>query len=441
MEDSELHWLRWILVLEALFAGAYISLTRGLFIVFLVSAGYAVEGISNIVLISSLGSLIVAVILYKHPSFLTSKVKLKLLFFHATERITWFLIPLSQSSLAISLLYSFYMVFSSVLGVFLSFTIYGSLNEGEIRDVTAKRSAAMGISNIFGYGFGIFLLAFLPSENKFVSIFSIGALIGLFSTILLLFSNLSHLENASLLTKAEQPEKIFSASFFFVTLLLSGNLFGIVWTPYLMNELKGSDFIAASLSLSGTLASIVASLVWSRKPFKSLRIGLALNSLGPLLVWLVPRPECHIGISVFTSFTFTAANFIGTFLFARYNEWFGAVKSSILMVIIGNVAQLISAPLGLVVGSNYALAFPLVFLTKTAATALAVSFIPEVAVVREDVARTYSRILYRNSIITYRVAIEVSRDTVLTAFRLLALSMVLATLYLIYRTLLLLIGG
>jgi len=432
---SGVHRLKWILVLEALLAGVYVSLTRGLFLIFLVSIGYAVEGISFVVLIASLSSLAIAGFLYKHPGFLTHRVKLKLLAFHAFERITWFFMPLVQQSLMISFFYSLYMAFSSVLGVFLSFTIYGSLSEKDIRDVTAKRAAAMGISNIAGYALGVFLLAFIPYQNKFIAIFSLGSVIGLFSTALIAFLDVSNLENAKFPEKVEQPEKVFSTSFFFVTLLLSGNLFGIVWTPYVMNELKGTDFIAASLSLSGTLASIVASLVWREKSFKTLRIGLAFNALGPLLAWLVPYPEAHIGISVFTSFTFTAANFMGTFLFARYNEWFGAVKSSILMVIIGNLAQLVSAPLGLLVGSNYTLAFPCVFATKVAATALAVGFIPEVAVVREDVARTYSRILYRNSLIGYRIVVEVSRETVLATFRLLALSMVLAALYLIYRVL------
>lgn len=427
--------LKLILVLEALFAGVYVSLTRGLFIVFLVSIGYAVEEISFVVLIASLSSLLIAGLLYKHPGFLTHTVKLKLLVFHAFERVTWFFIPLVQQSLAVSFLFSLYMIFSSVLGAFLSFTIYGLLGEMDIRDVTAKRAAAMGISNIAGYALGVFLLAFIPYEDKFVSIFFLGTVLGLFSTALITFLDVSSLEGAEFPQKVEQPESVFSASSFFVALLLSGNLLGIFWTPYLMNELKGTDVIAASLSLSGTLASIVASLTWRRKSFKALRTGLALNALGPILVWIVPRPEAHIGISVFTSFTFTAANFLGTFLFAKYNEWFGAVKSSILMVIIGNLAQLVSAPIGLFVGENYMLAFLTVFAAKVAATALAGVFIPEVAVVREDIARTYSRILYRNSIISYRVAVDISKETALVIFRLLILSVTLTALYLIYRIL------
>ncbi|HDI07847.1 MAG TPA: hypothetical protein ENF76_05750, partial [Candidatus Bathyarchaeota archaeon] len=175
---SGVHRLKWILVLEALLAGVYVSLTRGLFLIFLVSIGYAVEGISFVVLIASLSSLAIAGFLYKHPGFLTHRVKLKLLAFHAFERITWFFMPLVQQSLMISFFYSLYMAFSSVLGVFLSFTIYGSLSEKDIRDVTAKRAAAMGISNIAGYALGVFLLAFIPYQNKFIAIFSLGSVIG-----------------------------------------------------------------------------------------------------------------------------------------------------------------------------------------------------------------------------------------------------------------------
>ena len=63
---------------------------------------------------------------------------------------------------------------------------------------------------------------------------------------------------------------------------------GIVWAPYVMNYLGGPDFLAASLNLAGTLSSIIASLFWRKKAFKTLRIGLALNTLGPAIIWATP---------------------------------------------------------------------------------------------------------------------------------------------------------
>lgn len=440
MERDNLLRFKWILIFEATFAGAYISLTRGLFVIYLVSIGYGIEGISFVVFASATISMLIGIFLYKRPSFIVSRVKLKLTGFHALERVMWLLIPLTTSSLLISLLYSAYMIFSSFISTFLAFAIYGSLIEDDIRDVTAKRSAANGISSILGFALGVLLLALLPAEDKFAYIFQLGSLLGLMSTLLIFFLNLSHLEGASFPKVTEKPEKIFSASSFLVILLTSGNLLGIVWAPYVMNHLKGPDFLAAFMSLVGTLSSITASLFWRRKAFKTLRAGLAFNTLGPLLIWATPWPILHVPINAYTAFTFTGANFLGTFLFANYNKWFGALKSSVLLVILGTAAQLVAAPLGILSKENYLIAFSLVFAIKAAATILAVVTISEVAVVPEDVARTYSRGLYSNSIMGYRIAVEISRETILNTLRLFAFSLVIIALYLIYRVLGILIG-
>jgi hypothetical protein len=111
----------------------------------------------------------------------------------------------------------------------------------------------------------------------------------------------------------------------------------------------------------------------------------------------------------------------------------------VLLVILGNVAQLLAAPLGIITKESYLVAFFLVFSVKIASTLLAVMTIPEIAVVPEDVARTYSRVLFTNSVMGYRMGLEFSKETILTTFRLLAFSVVALTLYLIYRILWILI--
>lgn len=440
MEVHSLLKFRWILVLEALFAGAYISLTRGLFVIYLTSIGQKVEEISFTVLVAAAASLFIGIYMYKKPSFIMRRVKLKLIIFHALERIMWLLIPMAVNGVLISLLFSAYMIFSFFISTFLAFAIYGSLTEDLIRDVTAKRSAANGLSSILGSALGVFLLAFLQPQTKFSYIFSLGSLLGLISTFLALFLDLSHLEGKPFPQITEQPEKVFSASSFFVILIASGNLMGIVWAPYVMNYLGGPDFLAASMNLAGTLSSIVASLFWRKKAFKALRVGLALNTLGPAIIWATPWPIAHIAINAYTSFTYTGANFLGTFLFARYNKWFGAVKSSVLLAMLGNLAQLIVASLGIFAKENFALTFSTALAIKVLATLLASFTIPEVAVVPEDVARTYSQVLYNNSLTGYRMSIEISKETLLTILRLLALSIVIAALYIIYRVLWILIS-
>ena len=126
MDGDSLVRFKWILIVEALLAGAYVSLTRGLFVIYLVSIGNRIEDISFVVLVSAVASLLIGILLYRRPNFIVSKVKLKLTIFHASERIMWLLIPLSTSSLVISALYSAYIIFSSFISAFTSFAIYGS---------------------------------------------------------------------------------------------------------------------------------------------------------------------------------------------------------------------------------------------------------------------------------------------------------------------------
>jgi hypothetical protein len=157
------------------------------------------------------------------------------------------------------------------------------------------------------------------------------------------------------------------------------------------------------------------------------------------LILATPWPEPQVAINAFTAFTFTGANFIGVFLFAKYTKWFGAAKSSILLVILGNVAQIVAAPLGILSMGDYTVALLLIFGIKVAATAMAFLTIPEVAVVPEDVADTYSQVIYTNSVLGYKIGVAVSKKTVITVFRLLALSVALALLFVIYRILWLLL--
>ena len=427
--------LTWILILESTLTGAYASLTSGLFGVFLASVGHGVEGISIILFASVVASIPIGVLLHNHPSFIKSKVKLKLTAFHGIESSVWLLIPLAKDAVTISALYSVYRVFSFLASIFLTFVIYGSLAEDELRTVSSKRSALAGISVVLGFGLGTVLLTILQAKDKFVYVFSLGALMGLISTLLLSSLDLSSLERVRFPQVTTQPEKVFSASLFLLALLASGNLLGILWTPYVMLYLHGSDSLAALMALVGTFSSITGSLAWGRKPFKTLWIGLALNTVGPILICATPWPILHVPIRAYTSFTFTAANILGTFLFAKYNEWFGAVKSSVLLVTLANSAQLIAASLGIVVKENYIIAFSVLFAANFAITALAALAVSEVAVVSEDTARTYSRLLYSGSLLGYRMVVEYSKETVVATLRLLACSLVIMTLYVIYRIL------
>jgi hypothetical protein len=423
------------MILEALLSGAYVALTRGLFIVYLSSIQFGVDEIALVIFVASSAALVVSVILYKKFSFVTKRVKLKLSVFHTAERIVWLMMPLATTSLLLTGFFAVYSIFSALISVFLVYVIYQPLSEPDIREITAKRSAASGLSSVIGFALGTFLLAFLPAETRFAYIFFTGALVGLLSSALILMMNLSHLEASSCPITTTQPEKIFSASAFFVILISANNLLGLIWAPFVMNQLNGPAWLAASMSLAATLSSIGASLFWRAKSFKILRLALALNSFAPLLILFTPWPDAHVGINAFTGFAFTGANFVGTILFASYTKWYGAARSSIMLVILGSAAQLVAAPIAALTTGNFTIAILLVLWINVISSITAFFTVPEIAVVPPQAASTYSQILFTTSFLGYRLSIDISKQTIKIILRLLGVTLVIGTLYLIYRVL------
>lgn len=432
MESHELTKFKWILVLELAFAGAYVSITRGLFIIFLVSIGYGIEGISFVMLISAAIAVLMGIVINKYPTFITNNIRTKLIAFHGLERITWIFIPLFNKPMPVLALFSIYSIFSFFTSIFMNLVIYGSLEEKDLKDVLAKRSISGGASNVIGFVLGTFLLAFLRMNDKFIYIFGLGSLIGLLSTSLVLFLNLSSIEKSSVPKTIERPEKVFSASLFFVVLMTGGNLLGLVWAPYVMNYLRGPDYLVASMNLVGTMSSVVAAMVWRGKSLKTLRISNVLSALSPPLIWFTGIPSLHLVISAFNSFVYTGANFLGNFIFAEYKNWYGAVQSSVLLVILGNLSILLAAPIGMVVKEDYVLAFLAAFVILTISALLTLIVVPEVAIVSEDTARSYSFMLYRNCLTGYSITMEVSKETAMATLRLLAMMFTLIMLFIVY---------
>lgn len=429
--------LKLLLVLEALFGGLFIALTWGLLFVYLVSIGAGVDGISAVVGLSALTKLIVHLLFYRYPNLLVSKVRLKFVLQHGLERILFAFIPLTRNYLVIALIYA--AIAATPTSTYMNLTMYGLLSEEEVKDVTAKRTAAFGASGIMGFVLAMILLAFMPPETKFVYIYSLGSMIGLVSTVLVALMDVSGLEGARIPGGIEQPERLFSTSAYFVALLAGGNLLAMVWVPYVMDRLRAPDYLAAAMNLATTFTSIVASLFWRGRPFKALRYGVALDAAAPILALATPIPTIHPLLSAYSSFAYTGANFVGSFLFAGYNRWLGAVRSSIFMIITLCLAQLLVAPVSMLVGGNYLLMFSIAIGLKLAAFALASTTIPEVAAVPEQAARAYSFALYNKSVTGYRVSVELSRGAALLALRLMGLSAAFLALYVIYRILFLML--
>jgi len=432
--------LKIYLISEIAFYGLYIVMTRNIFILYLVSIGMDIFNISTIILLSTLASTLVSLIIYKYPVTFVVKIKEKHLFFHALEKLIFIPIPYFQNFLVTTLCYGLANISSIFASVYVNLIIYGSFREGDIKDITAKRNIALNITNVLGYLLTIFLTYSLPSSIKFQALFTLGGLLGALSTISILTIRIKNVENMKMFEQISKPEQMFSTSSFFITLLTSANLLGLVWTPFLVNVLNSPDYIVVAVNFAGSIASIISSIIWVKLPFKKLRYSLGLASLTPILSMMTPYPLLHIGVSAYGGFTFTGANFLGNFLFAKYKTWLGVLRVSILLTIIANISQLLATPFGLIFQSDYTILFIASAVIRLLSVGIAYFTIMEVAVVPEEYARTYSQLLYSNSIIGYVVIVDTVKESIILGLKILAIATILLILYILYRFLFFLMG-
>ncbi|MEM1583177.1 MAG: hypothetical protein QXF28_00625 [Nitrososphaerota archaeon] len=432
--------LKIYLASEAAFYGLYLVMTRNIFILYLVSIGFDILTISIIILISTLISTIVSLIIYKRPTIFVNKITEKSLFFHALEKVIFIPIVYIQNFSVITLCYTLANISYIFSSTYTNFIIYGLFSEADIKDVTAKRTIASNIMTIIGYLITIFLIYSLSPATKFQALFTLGGLLGVLSTISIITIRIRDVESLKMFEQVSKPEQMFSSSSFFITLLTSANLLGLAWTPFLMNVLNSPDYIVAAINFAGSIASIVSSVVWAKASLKNLRYSLGLASLTPILSMITPYPLLHIGISAYGGFTFTGANFLGNFLFARYKSWLGVLRVSILLTIIANISQLLATPFGLIFQDNYTALFIFSAAIRILSVAIAYFTIMEVAIVPEEYARTYSYLLYSNSIMGYTIIVDTIRESIILGLKIAAIATTLLILYILYRFLFFLMG-
>lgn len=432
--------LKIYLVSEASFYGLYFVMTRNVFVLYLVSRGFEIFTISGIIFISTLISTIISLIIYKSPRIFVNKITEKSLFFHALEKVIFIPMAYTQDFLVITLCYALANISSIFSITYVNFIIYGLFNEVDIKDVTAKRTMALNVITILGYLITILLMYSLQQTTKFQVIFTLGGLLGLFSTVSIINIRIKDVETMNMLEQVSKPEQMFSASSFLISLLTSANLLGLAWTPFLVNVLNSPDYVVMAVNFAGSITSIISSAIWVKTSLRNLRYSLGLASLTPILSMITPYPLLHIGISAYGGFTFTGANFLGNFLFARYKSWLGVLRVSILLTIIANASQLLATPFGLIFQNNYTMLFISSTIVRMLSVALAYFSIVEVAIVPEEYARTYSQLLYSNSMMGYAIIVDTVRESIILALKIMAIAITLLILYIFYRFLFFLMG-
>jgi len=139
--------------------------------------------------------------------------------------------------------------------------------------------------------------------------------------------------------------------------------------------------------------------------------------------------------------TFSGAGLLATYLFARYSRWLGPVRSSALTLAVSGLGQLTASALGAALDGMYEVAFLLSSLAKASALATTMLLVPEVSSVPPHVARAYANAAYGITLMGFRVSLAVTRETLAAALRLVALTLALLTLYVIYRVAIALLAG
>lgn len=419
---------------EALFYSLYLVMSRNLFVLYLTSLGFPVTLISGIVFLSTIISTLTSMLIYKYFKFISRISRNEFLLFYVFEKLFFIPIGFSSDPLTIILCYTIVMVSSIFSSLYTNFLIYGLLGEEDIRDITAKRTAVSNIVNILGYILVIFILYSFKDVVKFKILFTLGGLLGSVSIIFLVsIKTESQSILMSVVGEDRKPERTFSITSFFTALLLSSNIFNLAWTPYLMRVLNTPDYLVTIINFAGSLASVFSAILWSKASFKKLRISLFLTSLTPILAVLSPLPILHVGVSFFGSFTFMGANFLGLFLFARQRSLIGIVRISLLLTLITNLSQFLSAILGIMFREDYVVLFMSSLAVRLISILIAYFTITEVAVVPEEYARTFSQILYSNTLLGYTFIIDTVRRSIIVSLKILSISAVLLLLYIVYR--------
>jgi len=433
--------LKWSLVAEMGLSSFYSALTRGIFLVYLSELGLDLAGISAVSAGGGALSLLVGALAFKSPGVLSSRVREKLLLVHALERVCWMPMALAGDPAVLAILFSAQSASQALSSLCMHVVMYGSFGEDEVRDVVAGRISAGAASSIVGLSLATALLSLLEGPEKYEVIFLLGAGIGLLSTVLMSLQDLSHLEGLPQPDGVEEGGRVFAASAYQLLLSSSGVLLSMSWIPFLKHVAGYEDYSIAAMGLVGTAASLVSAPLWRSLSPRACRAAVALNSVVPLLIPFWTSALLQYPLQGLAASTFSGASLLATYLFARYSRWLGPVRSSALTLAVSGLGQLTASSLGAALDGMYEVAFVLSSAAKASALATTMLLVPEVSYVPPHVARAYANAAYGITLMGFRVSLAVTRETLAAALRLVALTLALLTLYVIYRVAIALLAG
>ncbi len=424
-----------LLVLEAVFGGFYVTVSRSITPIFLVASGFSLRDLLLLNSYAGLLSLGIALALYHYGK--PRRVKSRLILALLVERIFWFIIPWSMGRLELTItVYGLAIASTIPSNVFMYTVLFTCFDEKGYRRLIAYRTMAGAIASILAQIVVVSTLAVGTGLGKYMVLYTIAFSVGLVSPLLVA---LAPIHRVLLEAKRRGPEEaeIQASNIFLllVLLLASTNLLGISWIPRLMHDLGAPDYLAASIGFVQTISNIFASLFWAHRSARSYRYAILVLSSIPILVYMTPIPYMHLGIAVMYSFSMIGANFYASIGFANLVKQLGVTRASILL----SSANALALTLGGIVGYVLAYSPVLVFLASSifSLTGLVIALVtlPELAIVPPNYTRLYARMLYTSSITSYNFIMFTVSETAKTVLRFTGLVVGIIILYIIYRTL------
>ncbi len=431
-------WAFLLFVLEAFSGGFYVIISRGVTPIFLVASGYVLRDLLLLNIFAGLLSLLVALFLYRSMAYRIARrnIKARIIVAMLIERVFWFTIPWGVGGDYLIVLYALALASTIPTGVYLNIAFFTFFDEQRYRRLIAYRTMASSIASIVGQVIMITILAVGEPPWKYITLYTIAFSVGLISIALVSLAPLQRIE-LRIAEKAEEEVEIHAGNIYLllVALLASANLLSISWIPRLMRDLGAPDYFAASIGFIQTITNIFASMFWVRKRITSYRYAIILLATIPVLVSITPLPLAHLGIAVLYSFAFVGTNFYAGITYASIVKRLGAPKASILLSSASALAIVLAGLVGYLLVFSTLLVFLAASVFSLIGLTIALTALPELAILPPSYTRLYSRILYQSSITSYHFILFTVSETAKVTLKFTILIVGVIILFIIYRTL------
>ncbi|MEO3993853.1 MAG: hypothetical protein QN229_06095 [Desulfurococcaceae archaeon TW002] len=427
-----------LMSMEAFFGGLYVAVTRGLFVPMLTYSGYTLNTLSQITFFAALMNVILSYLIYNYPSLLAKNVKMKLLIVHGLERLLFALLPflIGIPDLLI-IVYGIALTVTIPVGVLLNVALLNVFVQEEFVEISILRAALGAASSLLGSIYTIFVTAFIEAPASYYVAYISSSVVGLFATAALIYYDVPKEFGEPGRTVEIEEVKIRKVNTFLMLILMmsGGNLIGLAW-PQLLKTMNSPLYVTMALNLAGNFGGIVGPYLWRgyRAYVLAIAINIAFTSVIPFLV----NPLTHVLVSAVLSATFIGANLIASAIYSKYVESLGIIKASTFLTSSSAVGLLIASVLGRYLPDAPLLVFGLATLLKLLALFVCVLAIPETAVVPPRTAYGYGKLIYLISIIGYTFTVETSKRVFKLFIQLVALTLLLTLILLLYELIMML---